>query len=338
MSNVKDSSQQETLSLIEGARIIVGTCAGVKQGEHVLVVTDTSTAPAIARALASAAEEAGATAAVATVQPQRTGSEPVPPVSAAMSAANVIIAATAASLFHTDAARQAVAHGARLLSMTEVSEEVLTSGAITADFEAQGPIIEFVRALLTSAKTAHVTAPGGTDLRMSLEGREAMKITALAREAGTRTATPDLEAFIAPVEGTAEGVLVVDGSASNIGLVSEPIRMDIAAGRVMHISGGEKAERIEASLKQANHEGAYVIAELGIGLNPAGLVRGHIIEDEGAYGTAHVALGNNTNFVGGKNWAPIHFDHVFHKPTITLDGVVVMRDGKLTAAGGAQQA
>jgi leucyl aminopeptidase (aminopeptidase T) len=335
LSTTKKTSQAGSLSLLDGARVIVRTCAGVKEGEDVLVVTDTSTSAAIALALASAAEEAGATSAIATVRPQRTGSEPVRPVSAAMAAADVIIAATSASLFHTDAARQAVAAGARLLSMTEVSEEVMTGGAITADFEAQGPIIESVRGLLTTAKIAHVTAPGGTDLRMSLEGREAMKITAMAREAGTRTATPDLEAFIAPVEGTAEGVLVVDGSASNIGLVSEPIRMDIAAGRVTRISGGEKAERLEASLRQANHEGAYVIAELGIGLNPAGLVRGHIIEDEGAYGTAHVALGNNTNFVGGKNWAPIHFDHVFHKPTITLDGIVVMRDGKLTAAGNA---
>lgn len=332
MSKATNSPQTESLTLLQGARVIVGTCAGVKKGENVLVVTDTSTSPEIGRALASAAEEAGATAAVATVRPQRTGTEPVPPVSAAMSAADVIIAATAASLFHTDAARQAIAAGARLLSMTEVSEEVLTSGAITADFEAQGPNLEYVRALLTSAKNAHVTAPGGTELRMSLEGREAMKITALAREAGTRTATPDLEAFIAPVEGTTEGVLVVDGSASNIGLISEAIRMEVAAGRVTRISGGEQAEQISASLKQANHDGAYVIAELGIGLNPRGLVRGHIIEDEGAYGTAHVALGNNTNFVGGKNWAPIHFDHVFHKPTIELDGVVVMRDGKLTGA------
>ncbi len=106
----------------------------------------------------------------------------------------------------------------------------------------------------------------------------------------------------------------------------------MVAGRVTRISGGEQAEKISASLQQANHEGAFVIAELGIGLNPRGLVRGHIIEDEGAYGTAHVALGNNTNFIGGKNWAPIHFDHVFHKPTIELDGVVVMRDGKLSGA------
>jgi 2,5-dihydroxypyridine 5,6-dioxygenase len=320
------------VSLIDGARIIVNVCAGVRAGEDVLVITDTSTSIAIAQSLASAAAERGASAAIAVVQPQRTGTEPVRPVGAAMLAANVIIAATSASLYHTEAARNAVAGGARLLSMTEISEEVMTSGAITADFEAQGPTIESVRALLSSASSVRVTAPGGTELDMSLEGREAMKITALAREPGTRSATPDLEAFIAPVEGSAEGVLVVDGSASNLGLMRSPIRMEISGGRVTDISGGDQADQISANLREANHEGAYVVAELGIGLNPNGLVRGHIIEDEGAYGTAHVALGNNMNFIGGRNWAPIHFDHVFHRPTIILDGVEVMVDGRLTEA------
>jgi leucyl aminopeptidase (aminopeptidase T) len=331
MSTESDPNMAQ-VSLIDGARIIVNVCAGVRAGEDVLVITDTSTSIAIAQSLASAAAEKGASAAIAVVQPQRTGTEPVRPVGAAMLAANVIIAATSASLYHTEAARNAVAGGARLLSMTEISEEVMTSGAITADFEAQGPTIESVRALLSSASSVRVTAPGGTELDMSLEGREAMKITALAREPGTRSATPDLEAFIAPVEGSAEGVLVVDGSASNLGLMRSPIRMEISGGRVTDISGGDQADQISANLREANHEGAYVVAELGIGLNPNGLVRGHIIEDEGAYGTAHVALGNNMNFIGGRNWAPIHFDHVFHRPTITLDGVEVMVDGQLTEA------
>ena len=297
-----------------------------------LVITDTATSLSIAQSLAAAVEEKGASAGVVVVPPQRTGNEPIRPVRAAMAASDVIIAAASASLYHTDAARDAVAGGARLLSMTEISEEVMTSGAITADFEAQGPVLEAVRALLTSARAVEVSAPGGTQLQMSLEGREAMKITALARNPGTRSATPDLEAFIAPVEGTAEGVLVVDGSASNVGLVREPIRMEVRRGRVTSISGGEQADQIAASLREAGHEGAYVIAELGIGLNPQGLVRGHIIEDEGAYGTAHVALGNNLNFTGGRNWAPIHFDHVFHRPTIRLDGVEIMVDGRLTDA------
>jgi hypothetical protein len=40
-------------------------------------------------------------------------------------------------------------------------------------------------------------------------------------------------------------------------------------------------------------------------------------------------VGNNTNFVGGQNWAPIHFDYVFFAPTITLDGTTLMDAGRL---------
>jgi 2,5-dihydroxypyridine 5,6-dioxygenase len=124
-------------------------------------------------------------------------------------------------------------------------------------------------------------------------------------------------------------VVVVDASASNLGLVRSPICMDISDGRVVSITGGSQAREVERSLAATTHEGSYVIAELGIGLNPAALLRGQIVEDEGVYGTAHIALGNNKNFVGGTNWAPIHFDYVFLEPTIILDGETIMTAGHL---------
>ena len=105
-----------------------------------------------------------------------------------------------------------------------------------------------------------------------------------------------------------------------------------ATDRVVSIAGGSQAREVERSLTATTHEGSYVIAELGIGLNPAGLLRGQIVEDEGVYGTGHIALGNNTNFVGGTNWAPIHFDYVFLEPTVMLDGRTVMTAGQLVDA------
>ena len=269
---------------------------------------------------------------VTIMKPVPTGQEPPAPVKGAMLSADVILAPTSGSLFHTNAAREAVATGARLISLTEMSEALLVSGAILADFEAQASIIEAVRQLLTQADTFHITAPGGTDVMMSLARREAMKITSIAREPGIRTAGLDLEAFIAPVEGTAEGVVVIDASASNIGLVQTPIRMQIKGGRVVEMSGGAQAREVEMSLAKTNHTDSYAIGELGIGLNPMGLVRGQIVEDEGVYGTAHIALGNNTNFIGGQNWAPIHFDYVFWEPTIELDGKIIMEVGRLVEA------
>jgi leucyl aminopeptidase (aminopeptidase T) len=123
--------------------------------------------------------------------------------------------------------------------------------------------------------------------------------------------------------------VVVDASASNLGLLRAPIHMEVHDGRVTTVTGGSQASAVARSLAATGHEESYVVAEFGIGLNPAGLVRGHIVEDEGVYGTAHIALGNNTHFTGGMNWAPIHFDYVFLEPTIVLDGRTVMTAGRL---------
>jgi leucyl aminopeptidase (aminopeptidase T) len=317
------------LALARGARTLVETCAAVKPGERLLVVTDTGRPFTVAEAIALAGARAGAEVTTVIMQPVPTGQEPPDPVRGAMLAADVILAPVSGSLFHTTAAREAAAAGARLLSVTEVTEDLLIDGACLADFEAVAPTAEAVRTLLSNASEVHVTAPGGTDVTMSLAGREAMKVTGMAHEPGIRAGWPDIEAFIAPVEGTADGMIIIDASASNIGLVQTPIRMEVRNGRVVSIAGGSQARDVERSLQATSHDGSYVIAELGIGLNPMGLVRGHIIEDEGVYGTAHVALGNNLNFTGGINWAPIHFDYVFLEPTITLDGRTVMRAGRL---------
>lgn len=317
------------LALVRGAKTLVETCAAVKPGERLLVVTDVGRPLAVAEAIALAGEHAGAIVTTIIMRPTATGQEPPDAVRGAMLAADVILAPVTGSLSHTTASRLAVDAGARLISVTEATEALLVDGGCQADFDAVAPIAEAVRQRLTEAGEVRVSASGGTELTMSLAGREAMKVTGLAREPGVRSAWPDIEAFIAPVEGTSDGTLVVDASGSNVGLVRSPIRMEIRAGRVVAIDGGNQAREVEQSLAATQHEGSYAIAELGIGLNPAALVRGHIVEDEGAYGTGHVAVGNNTNFVGGQNWAPIHFDYVFFAPTITLDGTTLMDAGRL---------
>ena len=66
--------------------------------------------------------------------------------------------------------------------------------------------------------------------------------------------------------------------------------------------------------------GADVIAELGLGFNPTVTPRGHVMLDEKAAKTAHVALGRNTGPYGGTNDAKIHVDCVFSLPQIEVDG------------------
>jgi len=63
-----------------------------------------------------------------------------------------------------------------------------------------------------------------------------------------------------------------------------------------------------------------VLAELGIGLNHAIKARGHVMLDEKAGGTAHVAIGNNLGHYGGTNESTIHVDCIFSEPTLEVDG------------------
>ena len=63
-----------------------------------------------------------------------------------------------------------------------------------------------------------------------------------------------------------------------------------------------------------------MIAELGIGLNHAIRPSGHVMLDEKAGGTAHIAIGRNTGAYGGANEATIHVDCVFSGPELEADG------------------
>jgi leucyl aminopeptidase (aminopeptidase T) len=206
---------------------------------------------------------------------------------------------------------------------------VLASDAMFADFDAQEKVLKRCVWLLTSAKRITVTNPAGTDLELNVLGRRGHGITGMCRRRGDATGAPDIEAYIAPLEDSTNGTLVIDGSTSVTALVKQPIRIDVEQGVARTIDGGSEARRLLRILREAKSRAAFRVGEFGIGLNPLARIRGAIIEDEGALGTAHVALGDNHRF-GGENKAPIHIDMVLRRPHIELDGRTVLNGKHLT--------
>jgi leucyl aminopeptidase (aminopeptidase T) len=234
-----------------------------------------------------------------------------------MHASDVTLALTSGALYHTRAVQDA--KDLRFLGLTAFIPEVLREGGVFADFPALAPRAYRLADLLSDARIARVTAPGGTDLMVDLTGRTAVPITAMAQRPGEKNGCPDIEAFIAPLEASANGVVVVDASASVAGVLAEPIRITVENGRAVVIEGGEGAAKVRAALEAAGTEAVYQLAEFAFGLNPNGIIRGVIVEDEGVAGTGHIALGSNIHF-GGTNDAPLHLDFVYHDPTLWLDG------------------
>ena len=208
--------------------------------------------------------------------------------------------------------------------------------------------------IFKGGKSVHVTAPAGTDLTISIEGRNLLYDDGDFSKPGTGGNIPAGEVFISPVVGKTEGVIVYDGSmtfSDGDSILNTPITCKMENGFVSTITGGAEAERLiktittaEANSLTMEKDGrlpagqgeiykrnARNIGELGIGLNPAAGITGNMLEDEKAFHTCHFAIGENYD-----NDAPtlIHLDGVVREPTITInyeDGSskIILKDGEL---------
>ncbi|WP_297199794.1 aminopeptidase [Thermanaeromonas sp.] len=306
--------------LMRVVHLALNTCLAVKPGEEVLVVTD-EPLEEIGKSFYRAARELGAEALLLSLPPLVKRGEPPQGVAQAMQAAQVVVMPTSKSLSHTRARRQACQAGARIVSLPGATVEMLVR-ALDVDYEKMATECRYYAQLLTEGRRATLYTPAGTELTFSLEGRQGYVDSGLYTVSGSFGNLPAGEACIAPVEGTAEGILVIDGSLSGWGLLEEPLRLEVRRGEVVAVAGGRAAIWLEEQLNSYGRT-ARNIAELGIGLNPRAQLTGKVLEDEKVRGTVHIALGDNLS-MGGKVEAPCHLDGVLLEPILEIDGQAIL--------------
>jgi len=200
--------------------------------------------------------------------------------------------------------------------------EDLLYRACLLDWAVEGERMRAIAARLQAAEELRVTGPG-TDLRMSLAGRE-------VRASEGRHNLPDGEVFFPPVEDSVEGeVHFSEFPAVNDGRELHGIRLRFDGGRVVEAS----AESDEAYLHEVleTDEGARRLGEVGIGCNP-GVTRymKNTLFDEKMNGTVHFALGQSYTDLGGRNESAIHWDIVKDLRAggrIYADGELIQEDG-----------
>jgi len=291
-------------------------CFGIKRGESVLIVVDTSTPQSIGKSLFEAAKDIGCEVIVITMQPRsHHGEEPPRIVSEAMLSADVVIAPTTLSLTHTQARINACKAGARLASMPGITEKMMSSGGITADCRKLNEIALRWNKRLENVREVRVVTESGTDIVFDLDGCTWMMDTGMCHEKGCSSNLPAGEMYIAPKD--ANGVFVVDGSLSGFGLLDSPLEITVRNRYATSIKG-KLADKLKVMLDRIG-EKAYNIAELGIGINPEAKLIGNVLEDEKVGGTVHIALGDNSCF-GGDVVTGIHLDGIIKKPVLFLDG------------------
>jgi leucyl aminopeptidase (aminopeptidase T) len=305
--------------------VVVRECLDVRGGEDVLVICNPANED-LGALIRIVAEGEGADATLAVMSERDShAAEPPPPIAAAMLAADVVVAPTIQSLSHTAARKAASDAGARIATMPGVTEAMLARvmGASMPELKRRG---EAICGALDAGSEARITCANGSDLRLGLEGRTSIVDAGDLTAAGAFGNLPCGEGFIAPLEGTGEGTLVVDGSIAGVGRVEAPVALTVRDGHLTDAANAE-GEALLALLTEHGKDGTNV-AELGIGTNEEAILTGNILEDEKILGTAHVAFGASAA-IGGTIQVPVHLDVVVLEPTVRIDGETLLHDGKL---------
>jgi len=312
--------------LMNSAKIAVHNCMGVKKGENVLVITDEPLRK-IGQALWKAAKEIAGEAMLLEIIPRSSnGEEPPLAVAEFMKRFDVILIPTSKSMTHTQARREACNAGARIATLPGITEDSMKR-TLSADYNVIAERSQKLMKIISGKKIARVKTLSGTDINMSIEGRTWNTDTGLYHQPGSYGNLPAGEVFIAPIEGTANGIIMVDGAMAGVGVVKKPIKLVVRDGYATEITGDTSARDLEKSIEKFGKPGRN-IAELGIGTNDKAKIIGMVLEDEKVLGTVHMAIGDNKS-MGGEVSVQSHLDGILLKPTLEIDGQVIMEEGVL---------
>jgi len=295
---------------------------GLEKKDSVLVVIDEESRD-VGGAFAGAAESLGCATETHVISGEGRPLKEVPPgMAAALEGKTVVINAFRSfpdeTPFRvkwikliTDPKTMRLGHG------PGITEAMMSEGPMNVDFRKMAAMADTMIESFENARSVHITAPGGTDLTVGIEDRVFSTDTRITvDQAGN---LPCGEIWCAPVETGADGLLVIDGCIGDVDITDEPLRIEIARGKITSLES-DNPKLIEEVVRLTSvDDEAKVIGELGIGLNPGAKITGNMLEDEKAFRTAHIAFGCNDDMPGGRNHSKTHRDFLFHRPTFDVE-------------------
>lgn len=317
------------MEMAQGAKIIVEQWLHLKQGQFVYYVTD-ETHSVEATIFKKACDDVLARCEVillhsSTIQQ----GDVIENLKWKFGQADAIVGATNYSFITTDAVNYALSRGAQFLSLpmaTNNGESLFCQEFLKMDPDEATMIGMPMFWALRNAKRLRVTTKCGTDLTLSIEDRSPGIFHGSLWDVG-KCSSSSFEIYIPPQEYKTNGTLVVDGSMGYLGLVKEPLKIDIVNGYIQSIENTDDGRRLKTYIDAFGDLEMYCAAEFGIGLNTIAKCAGRCyIEDESAYGTFHIGFGRNLA-LGGSHHAKGHFDLVSHGPNIYVDDKVIMENG-----------
>src|SRR3989304_5251790 len=109
------------------------------------------------------------------------------------------------------------------------------AGQMDVDWNVIKDRTEKIAGLITEAESVTMKCPLGTDLRLSASGRGGVTDTGIRPGKGSFGNLPAGEVYVAPLEGTSEGVMVLEWSTTR--KRSPPVPLTVKGGKVKKAEG-----------------------------------------------------------------------------------------------------
>lgn len=310
------------------ARKLAEEVLEIRPGMTVVITADTSSDARVVWASARAIYAAGGVPSVMWYHTQpRPQMEPPAPVAAAVAAADIWIEQAVAYTMYTEAWQAALDAGVLYCELGGMDVDGMVRCIGRQNIGLMAEMGDEIIRLLTDADV-EVTSEAGSSIVFSNRGCKVGEFK--------MKATPDKTPIMlagqvswSPVEESMKGHLVADGilyPPSEVGIMNETVRFDIAKGRIVDVSGAREALLLKKWIDQLADDTMYRIAHVSMGFNPGIPVpTGRVVEDERAFGDIDFGFGA---WVGRP--AAGHFDFTCRQVTIKANGVPLQENGRYT--------
>jgi len=309
-------------AIMPSIRSVVST-----DGANVAILTDWAVPSTICKCVSIAVSALGGVPNIISFRPLGVyGHEPPELIIETVLKHDAVIAVTSTALTHTNLIREAIGKGMRYLGMAGLNVDMFLAGACLADYERLYKVTKHLSRLVQSATEIQVTSATGTNVKFNKFNRPAFCLAGKWTFEDPVAAFPDGEVACSPVEGSTNGIIIVDGSMHGIGFCKHPIALTVKDGYVTDVSGGPEAAQLRQLIEQNGDEFSWNIAEFAIGTNDHARIAGSLQEDKKALGTVHFAIGDN-HTLGGYIASKTHLDGVILNASTWLDGVQILNEG-----------
>lgn len=229
-------------------------------------------------------------------------------------AVDTVVALAFNSTSHTSFRKLLTMWGkARYASMPHFLRDMFF-GSMNVDWRALANSTQALARALEGVNSLEIHAGNGTNLELDVSERPFKTDDGDLTKPGSFGNLPAGEVFVAPLEGTTEGTLVIEWGPSL--KLAAPMKVFVEKGRAVSVSGENPDDVRWIEGLFSAHPDNNNVAELGIGTNPGATRPDSILESEKILGTVHLAFGDNHTF-GGNVVAPFHLDFVVYDATLT---------------------